>query len=98
MALEIDPDGAETRALLAAARFAGARVLEIGSGDGRLTLRYAGVPDRVVGVEPDRQAVAAAQAGRQPRDRSRVSFVVGSGVRLPFRPAAFDIALFASSL
>jgi SAM-dependent methyltransferase len=98
MAIEIDPDGAETRALHAAARFAGARVLEIGSGDGRLTRRYAGVPHLVVGVEPDRHAVAAALAGGQAPDRSRVSFVVGNGLALPFRQAAFDLALFASSL
>ena len=36
MASELDPEGVESRTLLQAADFNNARVLEVGSGDGRL--------------------------------------------------------------
>ena len=39
MGSELDPKGVETRAVLSAADFRDARVLEIGCGDGRVTFR-----------------------------------------------------------
>jgi 2-polyprenyl-3-methyl-5-hydroxy-6-metoxy-1,4-benzoquinol methylase len=41
MTNELDPEGVESRTLLQAADFNNARVLEVGSGDGRLAFRYA---------------------------------------------------------
>jgi len=97
MATIIDTAGGESRALFDAAVFAGARVLEIGSGDGRLALRYAGVARSVVGLESSADEVVAAVAACSP-SRDRLRFVRGSGVRLPFGAAVFDIALFGWSL
>jgi len=97
MATIIDPAGRESRALFDAAAFTGARVLEIGSGDGRLALRYAGVARSVVGVESGADEVAAAVAGCS-ASRDRLRFVRASGVKLPFGAAVFDIALFGWSL
>lgn len=98
MATTIDPASVERKALFDNAAFAGARVLEVGSGDGRLTLQYAGVARSVVGLEFRGDDVAAAAAGRAPSLHDRLRFVRGTGVRLPFGAATFDIALFAWSL
>lgn len=98
MATIIDPAGKELEALFDAAAFAGARVLEIGSGDGRLAQRYAGVARSVVGLESSADDVAAAVATSASWGRARLRFVRGSGVKLPFPAAAFDVALFGWSL
>ena len=98
MATIIDPAGAEPKALFDAAAFTGARVLEIGSGNGRLALRYAGVAHSVAGLESSADDVAMAVATWPASARDRVWFVQGSGVKLPFGSATFDIALLGWSL
>ena len=98
MATTVDPAGVETAALFDAALFSGARVLEIGSGDGRLALRYADVARAVVGLESNANDVAAAKAICPPSSRERVRFVRGTGLKLPFRADTFDVALFGWSL
>ena len=98
MPCQLDPEGREPRALLDVANFRGARVLEIGSGEGRLVLRYAHAAARVVGIEADATYVAAAARRRPPARDSPVDFVRADAARLPFRPDTFDIALLAWSL
>jgi ubiquinone/menaquinone biosynthesis C-methylase UbiE len=98
MATIVDPVGTEPKALFDAANFTGARVLEIGSGDGRLAMRYRAVVRSVVGLESGADDIAAAVATCPPSSRDRLRFVRGSGVKLPFGAAAFDIALFGWSL
>jgi 2-polyprenyl-3-methyl-5-hydroxy-6-metoxy-1,4-benzoquinol methylase len=51
MAIRLDPENNETRALFDLADFAGQRVLEIGCGDGRLTWRYAGRAAPVTAID-----------------------------------------------
>jgi predicted RNA methylase len=54
MTIILDPENSETNALFEIfPDWAGKSVLEIGSGDGRLTWRYADKVARVVGLEPD---------------------------------------------
>ena len=54
MTILLDPEENETRALLKyAGSLAGKSVLEIGSGDGRLTWRYADRVAHVTGLDPD---------------------------------------------
>ena len=62
MTIRRDPDNTEIRALLDLVDFSGKHVLEIGSGDGRLTWRYADAAAHVTGVEPFEQAVERAMA------------------------------------
>jgi ubiquinone/menaquinone biosynthesis C-methylase UbiE len=84
--------------LLAVEGFRNARVLEIGCGDGRLVFRYADSVTRVAGIDPGHESVATA-ARTCPRGmRGRVVFTRADAVRLPFRRAAFDVALFGWSL
>jgi 16S rRNA A1518/A1519 N6-dimethyltransferase RsmA/KsgA/DIM1 with predicted DNA glycosylase/AP lyase activity len=54
MPILIDPEENESHALLnLPIAWTGKSVLEIGSGDGRLTWRFAGKPARIVAIEPD---------------------------------------------
>ena len=94
MATEIDPAGAEPRAILQAADFRNARVLEVGAGDGRLTFRYAERARSVVGIDMKGPEIRA--AARRPD--LRLQFLCASATALPFAAERFEIVLLASSL
>jgi 2-polyprenyl-3-methyl-5-hydroxy-6-metoxy-1,4-benzoquinol methylase len=73
-------------------------VLEVGSGDGRLTWRYAGLAAEVLGIDPDREAVAVARASTPPELRERDRFEVASPVERDEPRGHFDLAFFSWSL
>jgi len=77
---------------------AGRRILEIGCGNGRLTVQYGGKAAEVVAVEPDRVAIAAARRAAAAEGLTNVTFRVGGAERVRFGGGAFDIALFSWSL
>jgi 16S rRNA A1518/A1519 N6-dimethyltransferase RsmA/KsgA/DIM1 with predicted DNA glycosylase/AP lyase activity len=54
-----DPEGFERRVIHRLIRFAGRHVLEIGSGDGRLTWRYTDRAASVLELDPDEAAGAS---------------------------------------
>jgi 2-polyprenyl-3-methyl-5-hydroxy-6-metoxy-1,4-benzoquinol methylase len=93
-----DPHGAEIRALARLFDFSGKRVLEVGSGEGRLTRRYAGATQSVLAIEPDAEAVALAQAGIPPDLAERVSFRMLDATELEEPPGSFDAAFLSWSL
>jgi 2-polyprenyl-3-methyl-5-hydroxy-6-metoxy-1,4-benzoquinol methylase len=94
----VDPDGAEHAALAQLVDFSGLKVLEVGCGDGRLTWRYAGPPEEVLGIDPDEEAIAAARAATPPELRDRVCFDVASPVERDMPRDHFDLAFFSWSL
>ena len=96
MPIEIDPSGAMPRALLEAADFRGARVLEVGAGDGRLTFQYAAVPRSVVGIDTKEQDIRTALPSAE--SRGNVQFLCASATALPFSAEQFGIVVLASSL
>jgi ubiquinone/menaquinone biosynthesis C-methylase UbiE len=98
MPTELEPEGAEFTALLETASFKQARVLEVGSGDGRLAFRYAKASASVVGIEPDVTQLTLARRACPVSLRRRVTFVQATALALPFRSATFDIAVLAWSL
>ena len=61
MPIRIDPEEVELRALRPAASWRGARVLEIGCGDGRLTRRLARLGAKLIAIDPDRDAIRSAR-------------------------------------
>jgi ubiquinone/menaquinone biosynthesis C-methylase UbiE len=98
MAITIDPQERELRALERSAQWRRRRVLEIGCGDGRLTLRLASLGARVSAIDPDASRVRAARAALSRRDARRIVYRVGSAERLPYRAREFDAVVFAWAL
>jgi 2-polyprenyl-6-hydroxyphenyl methylase / 3-demethylubiquinone-9 3-methyltransferase len=93
------PDGAwELRQLGAPERFRGVRLLDIGTGDGRLALAAAPVARRVLGIDQDPSGIALARATARANGWRHVSFRTGAVQRLVGHGERFDLALFSWSL
>ena len=97
MPTEVDPRGIELRAILEAADFNNARVLEVGAGDGRLTFRYGAAPASVVGVDTNETEIRTTQK-LSGVEHDHVQCLCASATALPFPAERFDIVLLASSL
>jgi len=98
--IRIDPEGNETAALHELVDLNGREVLEIGSGDGRLTWRYADGTSHVTAIEPFAGSFARAsqRLAEAPTDRiefrnvSFEAFAAGSDADV------FDVTLLSWSL
>jgi len=94
----LDPEGGHLAALRRLGDFAGARVCEVGCGDGRLTLGIARDAATVLAFDPDEQAVAEARRSL-PRDLAdTVTYAVGSAREIEIPRSSFDIVVFSWSL
>ena len=98
MATEVDRAGVMPRAILKAADFRDARVLEVGAGDGRLTFQYAAQPRSVVGIDTKELEILAASRRSGAEFPGDVRFLCASATDLPFSAEQFEIVLLASSL
>jgi 2-polyprenyl-3-methyl-5-hydroxy-6-metoxy-1,4-benzoquinol methylase len=94
----IDPEGSHLAALRRLADFRGARVLEMGCGDGRLTEGIAEDAAHVLAFDPDAEAVARARETVSPDLAAKVSFRVASAGQLEIAPGSFDLVVFSWSL
>jgi 2-polyprenyl-3-methyl-5-hydroxy-6-metoxy-1,4-benzoquinol methylase len=99
VAIRTDPEGNETDALFDLVDLGGAHMLEVGAGDGRLTLRYADRPARVTALEPFEGSVVRAKERLDGTDlavefrhAAFEDFAAGS------EPDVFDVALLSWSL
>jgi 16S rRNA A1518/A1519 N6-dimethyltransferase RsmA/KsgA/DIM1 with predicted DNA glycosylase/AP lyase activity len=99
MTILLDPEHNESNALFnLPITWTGLSVLEIGSGDGRLTWRYAKKAARVVALEPDRGKHAAALLNC-PKGFENVEFVkAGLDEFSKHNKEKFDLALLSWSL
>jgi cyclopropane fatty-acyl-phospholipid synthase-like methyltransferase len=93
-----DVEGAEVPALESLIDLTGLRVLEIGSGEGRQTFRYAGATSSVLAIEPDEDARATAQAELPSELEDRVTFRLQDVLELEEPPESFDAAFLSWSL
>jgi len=98
VARELDPEGAHLAALRRLGDFDGRRVLELGCGDGRLTVGVARDAAAVFAFDPDAELIAAARRSLPDELTQRVSYSVASAQEVEIERAAFDIALFSWSL
>jgi len=99
MPVNLDPEHNETDTLFNLfPDWTGKSVLEIGSGDGRLTWRFAGRTSRVVAIEPDQEVHQIALANR-PENMGHVK-ILNQGLDEFSRgnKEKFDIALLSWSL
>lgn len=71
------------------------RVLDIGSGDGFWTIRFAAHCAQVTGLEPDERALEYA---RTLYHRTNVEYVQGNAESLPYPPGTFDKVVSVSCL
>ena len=99
MPILLDPEHSESKALFnLPVVWTGKSLLEIGSGDGRLTWRYAEKVARIIALEPDAEKHKAALAGR-PQRFEHVEFL---NIRLDEfvqnSKEKFDLALLSWSL
>lgn len=93
-----DPEGVETKALLSHIDFAGKRVLEIGSGEGRLTARIAPHAGSYFGLDTDSERLEAAGELAAENPSANVPLTLADAIAMPYPTDQFDIALLAWSL
>jgi 2-polyprenyl-6-hydroxyphenyl methylase/3-demethylubiquinone-9 3-methyltransferase len=98
MGLQVDPERNEVCALAEVASWRDRRVLEIGCGDGRLTVRLARLGARVEAIDPDAKLVRAARRALPVRYARHVRYRVAGARRLPHAAGSFDRVVFAWSL
>ena len=98
VAVELDPEGAHLAALRRVVDFRGARVVEVGCGDGRLTVGIAQDAASVFAFDPDEESVRRARATLPPELADRVMYAVASATEVEIARGAFDLVVFSWSL
>jgi 2-polyprenyl-3-methyl-5-hydroxy-6-metoxy-1,4-benzoquinol methylase len=79
MTIRLDPEANETTALLhITGGFARQRILEIGSGEGRLTWRYAAQASHVTAIDTNTEKIERARQSTPPELAQRVDFHIAS--------------------
>ena len=76
----------------------GRDVLEIGAGEGRLTVGLAALARRVLAVDADGEAIAAARVAIRAAGFRNVSFAVAPAQAFAPARRRFDVAVFSWSL
>jgi ubiquinone/menaquinone biosynthesis C-methylase UbiE len=94
----LDPEGAHLAALRRLGDFEGRKVLEMGCGDGRLTLGIAAEAAHVVAFDPDAEAIDRARRFLPADLVERVAYRVASAKSIELEPVSFDLAVFSWSL
>jgi ubiquinone/menaquinone biosynthesis C-methylase UbiE len=94
----LDPEGEHIAALRRLGSFGDQRVLELGCGDGRLTLGIAAEAAGVLAFDPDAEAVERARRFLPAALADRVSYEVASGKEIEIEPHSFDLVVFSWSL
>jgi ubiquinone/menaquinone biosynthesis C-methylase UbiE len=94
----VDRHEAEPRLIESLVSLRGARVLEVGCGDGRLTGFTAARAASVYAFDPDGEKVEAARAALSSDEARRVRFGVHGAEALDVERERFDIALCGWSL
>ena len=99
MTIRIDPEENEIRALRkSGVDWKNKRALEIGCGDGRLTLRLARLGANIQAIDQNAEAIRAARRTKPARFGDRIHYSVGNGRQLRSKSETFDIVVFAWSL
>ena len=98
MAAVLDPEGAHLAALRRLADFRRKRVLEMGCGEGRLTVGIAADAEHVIAFDPAAEAIAEAKRTLPAEFAERVEYRAASAQELEIQPHSFDLVVFSWSL
>lgn len=98
MPLVIDPDGVELATIRGLIDLRGRSVLDVGCGDGRLSVACAGEGADVFGFDPDEEAIVDARTETPAALRRRLRFEVAHAREIELPKGEFDLALFSWSL
>ena len=93
-----DPEIIESQVLHALADFRGARVLEIGCGDGRMMRHYVPEAALAVGLDLDYDEMMLSRSDYLKAWQPRVRLVQSAAEAMPFADASFDLVVFGWSL
>lgn len=93
-----DPENSEREMLQHYAIHPGARVIDIGCGDGRLTSFFAQDASFVIGTDVDMEKLRIARLAHPEAVPARVNFAAARGEAMPFPDETFDLAVFSWSL
>jgi ubiquinone/menaquinone biosynthesis C-methylase UbiE len=88
-----DKDNLQMSMIQQLAAIDGKTVLEIGCGEGDLSVKLAGSACKYIAIDPDKEAIAKAQ-----QQTGNAVFHIGSGENLPFGDESFDLVIFILSL
>jgi ubiquinone/menaquinone biosynthesis C-methylase UbiE len=94
----LDPEGAHLAALRRLGGFAGQTVLEMGCGEGQLTLGIARHAAHVLAFDPDADAITRAKTMLPEELAERVTYQVASAKQIELESHSFDLAVFSWSL
>jgi predicted RNA methylase len=94
----LDPEGAHLAALRRLGDFRDRRILELGCGDGRLTIGIAAEAASVLAFDPDAEAVERARRFLPAELAERVAYRVASGTEIEVERGSFDLTVFSWSL
>ena len=95
MSLRIDPERNEIRALKSVAQWRGKEVLEVGCGNGRLSLRLARLGANIDAIDPDPKLIRTAKRTLPEKLAGRVQYRVGSAERLKYPDETYDLVVFS---
>jgi ubiquinone/menaquinone biosynthesis C-methylase UbiE len=95
---DLDPEGAHLAAFHRLADLRGQNVLELGCGDGRLTVGIAADAATVLAFDPDTDAVNKARRSLPAELTERVAYQVAAGDAIEVEPHSFDVVVFSWSL
>ena len=93
-----DPDGLEVTFIRQLAAPSGAKVLEVGCGDGRVSWQYGPEASEVYGVDPNLAKLKRALGARPPALATKAHFAQSMAEALPFADHSFGLALMSWSL
>ena len=93
-----DPERTEVRVVRRHVPLTGARILEIGCGDGRLTRRIAGVARAVAAIDPNAALIERAKQLTSASLRKKVRYRKGSAEHLQRPDQSFEVAVLSWSL
>src|SRR5579859_4069680 len=98
MSHRLDPEANETRVIHDLVSFTAKDVLEIGSGEGRLTWRFADHARSVLALDVKPTRIAVALDDLPDRLRSKVTFRLADVITADLPVAGFDVAVLSWSL